>query len=375
MSDVERKIDYTEEEEQYLDSHNELRSVSIDSDRPSSPSPSLTPSTYTYSSSVDGQTLLRDIHGRAINATSESYMLPADKAEHDRLDLQHELFKRKIGGLYFKTDAVRRALAPKQDVQPTIIDIGTGAGTWATDMARHFPHVQVTGLDLAPANLVSPPPPNCKFECDDANLGLGHYRNSFNVVHARMIATGITGYRALLSDIANMLRPEGVYLSIEVDMQLYNENFEAITATDENDPSFTWLQKVMFRVYNACKERTPGGIDAGYLIPSWLKSMDCWKDFGDRKMYIPIGAWEPEMSDKQRQIAEMMMHDTIVFMNSVRPMLLAHGYFEETVDQWLAKAIDELKHVRKKQYWRFHCAWAVKKSDPSNQGVGAETST
>lgn len=52
-----------------------------------------------------------------------------------------------------RPDAVRRTLAPRQDVVPAIIDVGTGSGSWAIDMGRHFPHAEVLGLDLAPANL------------------------------------------------------------------------------------------------------------------------------------------------------------------------------------------------------------------------------
>lgn len=44
-----------------------------------------------------------------------------------------------------------------------ILDIGTGSGIWARDVADKFPSAVVTGVDLYP-----PPetwvPPNCKLE-------------------------------------------------------------------------------------------------------------------------------------------------------------------------------------------------------------------
>jgi hypothetical protein len=67
--------------------------------------------------------------------------------------------------------------------------------------ATDFPHVEVLGVDLAPTSamyvLPSPflehelivnsvPPPNCRFEIDDLNLGLEHFFGpTFDIVHAR----------------------------------------------------------------------------------------------------------------------------------------------------------------------------------------------
>lgn len=119
---------------------------------------------------------------------------------------------------------------------------------------------EVVGLDLAPANLssyvpefihdlfhfISPSPPlpipartppaNCRFECDDVNLGLLHYKNAFDVVHARCCCSGFGNYRNFLDDVSQVLRPGGVFLSLEGDLQLYDANFEPIVAENESEP-------------------------------------------------------------------------------------------------------------------------------------------
>ncbi|KAG8872851.1 hypothetical protein FRB97_007286 [Tulasnella sp. 331] len=332
--------------------------VSSGTSRSTGPTPSLALSVYSYTSSVDGRPTLRDIHGRTVQPTSQAYLLPVDGVEHGRLDRQHELFRKALGGLFLKSDAVRRALAPKQDVRPAVIDIGTGSGSWAIDMGRLFPHAEVVGLDLVPANLTRPPPPNCRFECDDANLGFDHYTNSFNVVHARLICTGITDYRALLSEFSKMLRPGGVFLSMEADMQIFDENFEAITARNEGEPGFTWLERVVFSSRSAFKERAPGGTDSGYMIPKWLESME-WEETGTKQLYLPVGPWEDNMDERRRSVAESMGEDARALCEACRPLLLSHGYFPETVEKWISSADDEIRNVKAKQYIR--CAWAVKK--------------
>lgn len=54
----------------------------------------------------------------------------ADVDEHGRLDIQHQMLKVKMGGLYWPSDHVRRILAPRPEGSepPAILDVGTGSG-------------------------------------------------------------------------------------------------------------------------------------------------------------------------------------------------------------------------------------------------------
>ncbi len=79
------------------------------------------------------------------------YALPTDKVEHVRLDGQHEMYKRRFGGLIVPeaADLVQGVLARER---PAILDIGAGSGAWAIDMATLHPDARVVGIDLAPVN-------------------------------------------------------------------------------------------------------------------------------------------------------------------------------------------------------------------------------
>ncbi|KAG8897054.1 hypothetical protein FRC00_004878 [Tulasnella sp. 408] len=191
-------------------------------------------------SRMEKHLVTQTVHGRVLNNTNEKYMLPADTEEHGRLDIQHEMLKAALGGLYARppAPAVRRALSSRKEdgCSPMVLDIGTGSGSWVVDMAKRYPHAEVVGMDLAPPNFAVTPPPNVRIECDDANLGLSQYfPESFDVVHCRCITTGIINYRALLEQIYAVLRPGGVLLTVDCDMLVYSEKQEPISALNENE--------------------------------------------------------------------------------------------------------------------------------------------
>lgn len=64
-----------------------------------------------------------------------------------------------------------------------VLDLGTGQGNWALDVADRFPNLTVHGVDL------QPPPhtwtaPNCIFEQDDVSQPWT-WNHKFGLVHMR----------------------------------------------------------------------------------------------------------------------------------------------------------------------------------------------
>jgi methylase of polypeptide subunit release factors len=70
------------------------------------------------------------------------YGLPIDEEELDRLDMNHEKYLRLLNNNLF--------LAPIGRNPQAILEIGTGTGIWALDMADKFPSASVIGTDIAP---------------------------------------------------------------------------------------------------------------------------------------------------------------------------------------------------------------------------------
>ncbi|KAI0636697.1 S-adenosyl-L-methionine-dependent methyltransferase [Trametes polyzona] len=337
------------------DSSDDLPESSSDG-RSGSPAPSL----YSFSSSVDGQMMLRQVHGRTLNNQNDTYFLPADNEEHRRLDLQHQVITLALGGLYPAPDLVRRALRPRPGKMPAILDVGTGSGSWAIDMAKLFPHCNVVGVDLAPPRVDGDLPPNCRFEIDDANLGFSHYQGAFDVIHARSISAGIRDYPQLLEEFAQALRPGGVVISGDGDMQLFNEWQQPLAYVEEGAPGFTWTHRVFFAAYNAMKNRG-GSIDSPSMCPTWLRSIDAYTDVGWHKVFIPIGPWRQTADPRERLIAEMLREDCLRYIGGLAPLLLSEGYLPESVEMMQREAAAELRDLRARIYSRWAFAWAVKK--------------
>lgn len=81
-------------------------------------------------------------NGRRYHAyKAGSYPLPNDEAELERIDIKHHVIMLLSGG--------HLHLAPL--ISPAkILDLGTGTGIWAMEMADQYPDSLVIGTDLSP---------------------------------------------------------------------------------------------------------------------------------------------------------------------------------------------------------------------------------
>ena len=82
-------------------------------------------------------------NGRRYHAFKDgTYIMPNDESELDRLDLTHNMLKISMNMRLFDAMFTK---APKH-----ILDIGTGTGMWAIEMADEFPEAEIVGTDLSP---------------------------------------------------------------------------------------------------------------------------------------------------------------------------------------------------------------------------------
>lgn len=296
-------------------------------------------------------------------------MLPADDDEHSRLDMQHLALRLHLNSLYPSKHLVDHALREGQDPPPAVLDVGTGSGRWAIDIALQFPHAEVVGLDLVPPATVTETtvPPNCRFEVDDANLSFEHYENCFNVVHMRSSEAGINDCEGFLYEIARTLRPGGVLIIATGYPQIYDIDAKPFPVVEQGEPGFSWLQHNFNLCYDAYKNRGNVAVDASLYWQEWLESNPNYRSPVTRDTYIPMGPFKPNMSEREVFTSNLMREDIARIMYSFKPLLVGDGNKEEDVDQWIANSVRELRELQICGHIKWRFTVAIRTNSPWQQ--------
>jgi len=130
-----------------------------------------------------------------------------------RIDIMYHAVRMSIGNNLF--------FAP---VTPTqVLDVGTGTGIWAIDMADAHPEASVIGTDLSPIQPVYVPP-NCAFEIADADEEWT-FRQKFDLVHTRVMNdTSLKDWPHFYREAFNAIKPGGWVESQEFSYKRYSDD-------------------------------------------------------------------------------------------------------------------------------------------------------
>ncbi|HEX6121902.1 MAG TPA: methyltransferase domain-containing protein [Ktedonobacterales bacterium] len=244
------------------------------------------------------------------------YMLPADTEEINRLDFQHFMLRFAFQGNY---------AAPIHEPQ-SVLDVGTGTGRWAREMAQMFPRANVIGLDVKPPAVddaaesgrgVDLRPPNYSFVAGNVFEGLPFPDHSFDFVHMRLLFSAIPADRwsSVVAELARVTRPGGWVESVETaGVQIGSPTLDLLAG---------WLQAVVAR----------RGVDLSYgARVGELMGAAGLTEVSTREVLVPFGV-------HGGRVGSMCAMDYLSVARSLGGFVVSAGVAsQEQFDQILAEA-------------------------------------
>lgn len=268
----------------------------------------------------------RQVHGREF-AVGVPYGLPSDLGETNRLDFQHYVLR-----LAFKGNYASPIQSPL-----SILDVGTGTGRWAMDLATQFPQANVVGLDIKepPADernksrqLADARPENYRFVAGNVLEGLPFADQSFDFVHQRLLFFGIPAdkWPFVLAELRRVTRVGGW--------------IEAAEGYFGYEPMGPATQKLVETAFAALQARgidpRSGPVLKEYLAQAGLSNTEQWV------AKLPVGAWGG-------RIGTLLATDLAEAHLAARPLVLSQGVSEA---EW-----DVLRDTMRREWEQLHSTW------------------
>ena len=164
------------------------------------------PSTASLRSSIFNY---EEEYGRSYHAFRPGkYVMPNDEREQERMDIHYHAYRMILENQHWVVPVERPA---------AILDVGTGTGIWAMDVADDHPNARVIAIDLSPIQPTSVPP-NLEFEVMDADEEWD-FTEKFELVHTRyMNGFSIKSWPHFYSETFKCMRPGGWVENQEFDL-------------------------------------------------------------------------------------------------------------------------------------------------------------
>ncbi|CAI7598057.1 unnamed protein product [Penicillium viridicatum] len=255
-----------------------------------------------------------------------TYFGPVDEEEAQQLEDQQQLFHRIFDN---------RLIFPPIYRLKRVLDCGHGSASWAVEVAEQNPDCEVIGVDIAPHMSPDDMPDNLWLQVDDLNRRFTFPANHFDLVHSRLLATGINRSRwpSYLRDIVRVLKPGGWVQMVEIYFNVQSDNG---SITDEHA-----LRRWSTQYLRALEDRKD------LRIGSKLRTLMTEAGFVevDTKMIpLPLSAWSTD-----RRMRDIGRHSCANMQQLLRSLALypltqrlhmAPDTFNALVDQAQQEAAD-----------------------------------
>jgi len=217
----------------------------------------------------------------------------------------------------------------------TVLDLATGKGAWAVDIAQEFATAdEVVGVDIkSSAPIIYPS--NCRFETGDVCKGIRYPANYFSFVHSRAMKTVVVDWPSYLADIFRVTASGGHIQLTEMAMTFASQN-----GSLGNDSGL----KVMERTLQKYALIKRFDFQIGSKLSALVESAG-FHSVEEKVVKVPIGGWQSE--SRLVKVGTLMMEHLIEAVGVwERHCMVEIGVPEDTVDMYIEKVRRELKDPR-----------------------------
>ncbi|KAK2752436.1 putative SAM dependent methyltransferase [Colletotrichum kahawae] len=293
----------------------------------------------------------RTIHGRTFQTSNTTdYWAPNDEKQIEGFDVTHHFMLLLMNNHLFG--------APVEGKNLKILDVGTGTGIWAIDVAEENEDFVVIGTDISP---IQPGwvPPNCQFFIDDAQLDWTFKSDEFDFVHARGLFGGIDNWQKLYDQAFRHLKPGGWFESIEADSQVRSQNDEI-----EKDPKHVFKQwaPLFWQAGDIIGKTFRVAQDDGQnpIIMETCMRRAGFVDIVHKKWRVPVGPWAKDPYWKEVGEYAGLYVDQGLEGWALRPLSEILGWTYEELLVFIAGMRKELRNKSAMPYFNYHMVYGRK---------------
>jgi SAM-dependent methyltransferase len=263
-------------------------------------------------SSVSGDSLPPlNIYGHSYHGSGRIY-ISQDANEDERLRLQHELYKLCLDG---RLHDVKLPIEDEQEGNRRgggekfhILDVGSGNGLWAVDVARRYPSADVLGIDISSAMLPKDVPANLTFEI--ADVAEPWPPRLYDFIHIRNLAGGgVRDWDRLLTEALAHLKPGGALEFSEIRPRFYGVDAAGAPDLSEGDEAPIIGQGCLEyeRLFYDLARREGVNFDPVRRVAEWLTESGA-EALRERVDWLPVAGPgnDPIMRKKGEVLARMV---------------------------------------------------------------------
>lgn len=196
-----------------------------------------------------------------------------------------------------------------------VLDIGSGIGCWAVDIARKHPEAQVTCIDHHSVCLRDAPS-NVSFRVADLNRDWPVEPNSLDLIHIRAMSDDVISWPFVLSQALRTLRPGGQLEVSEIRPRFWD--FDGLFAVTDVLPEAEQMSAEL-------SAKMGVDLDPSERLPMWLDNAG-FEKAAQRSEIIPVGNWAKDAKLHQRATLYKELLE-LSGMSSCHPPLIFSGLF------------------------------------------------